>query len=792
MISMHMRYTITIHGRVQGVGFRPFVYRLAIANNLKGYVRNMGNGSVEIVVDGNEHDLERFIDALKHDKPPLAVYESMDIERSEESCELGFTNFSIIESVDTPSTVEPSIPPDIAICDECLHELFNINDRRYLYFFITCTNCGPRFTMVKALPYDRANTSMAEFPLCDECIKEYRDPLNRRFHNESIACHKCGPRLYLVDCKGKRVDAATTAASAASTAPLANDYGNPIATASRLIEQGYIIAVKGIGGFHLITSAYDDDAISRLRKGKRRESKPLAIMARSIDAVKEFAVVDEVEESILRSYARPIVLLRKGRNYNLSPLISNLDTVGVMLPYTALHHLIFNMLSINALVVTSANVSDEPIIADDDEALRLGFVDYLLIHNRRIINPCDDSVVIVNSCSPMIVRRARGYVPSPISIDVCSPRCILALGAHLNVTISILFKDKIVASQHLGDMDSLKAYTNLCNTVERYCRMLNVRPDVVVCDLHPSIPTTNLAYTIAREYGCSVKRVQHHHAHASTLLIEDKVSMGREGRRGSMVCIVCDGNGYGYDGNVWGGEVFLIDGSKYERVAHLMEQPMIGGDLAAYYPLRMVAGILYSSSVDGLEDYLYSRANTLPYGRAEIDAILDVARKGRYIKTTSTGRVLDAISFLLGVADRRGYEGEPAMLLESIAYGGDDMLKLEPRIINYTLDTRYLVEEIFCSMKRFHARDLAYSAHVYMAKGLATLALDNAIRHGIDTIGISGGVAYNRIITPLIKRYVEEHGLRFIHNSIIPAGDAGLSIGQAYYACINYASISDT
>ncbi|MEM0030211.1 MAG: carbamoyltransferase HypF [Candidatus Nitrosocaldus sp.] len=771
-MSMNMRYTVTIHGRVQGVGFRPFVYRIAIANNLKGYVRNMGDGSVEIVVEGYEHDLEEFIHALRHDKPPLAAYECIDVKKGEGSGEL-FANFSIIESADASSTVEPSIPPDLAICDECLHELFNMHDRRHGYFFITCINCGPRFTMIRALPYDRANTSMAEFSLCDDCLKEYRDPLNRRFHNESIACHDCGPRLYLVDRNGKRVVAA---------AEDGDGDDNPIATASRLIEQGYIIAVKGIGGFHLITSAYDDDVISRLRKGKKRESKPLAVMARDVDAVREFAVMDEVEESILRSYARPIVLLRKSNNYNLSPLVSNLYTVGVMLPYTALHHLIFSMISLNALVVTSANVSDEPIIAEDDEALRLGFVDYLLIHNRRILNPCDDSVVIVNSSSPMIVRRARGYVPSPISIDAYSSRCILAFGAHLNVTISVLFKDKIVASQHLGDMDSLKAYTNLCSTVERFCKMLNVRPDVVACDLHPSIPTTSLAYTIAREYGCTVERVQHHHAHASTLLIEDGK---RAGRGDMMVCIVCDGNGYGYDGNVWGGEVFLVDSSRYERVARLMEQPMIGGDLAAYYPLRMVAGILYSSSVDGVEDYLYSKCNTLPYGRAEMDAILDIARKGRYMKTTSTGRVLDAISFLLGIVDRRGYEGEPAMLLESLAYGGDDMLKLEPRISNCTLDTRYLLEEIFCNMKRFYVRDLAYSAHMYIAKGLAALALDDAMRHGVDVIGISGGVAYNRIITHLIKRYVEEHGLRFIHNSIIPAGDAGLSIGQAYYTYIN-------
>lgn len=774
---LDMRYTITVQGRVQGVGFRPFVYRIATANNLRGYVRNTGDGSVEIVVEGHEHDLERFINQLNHDKPALAVYEHIDIRKCVLDDASEFTTFSILESTYTSSTVEPSIPPDIAVCDKCLNELFNTDNRRYGYFFITCTDCGPRFSMVRALPYDRANTSMAEFNLCDECLKEYRDPSSRRFHNESIACHNCGPRLYLVDGKGRRV----------------GDHGydgsNPIAVASRLIEQGCIVAVKGIGGYHLITSAYDDDAIARLRRGKRRESKPLAVMARSVDAVREFAVVDGVEESILRSDARPIVLLRKGSNYNLSPLISNLYTVGVMLPYTALHYLIFSTINLNALVVTSANVSDEPIVADDDEVLRLGFVDYFLIHERGIINPCDDSVVMVNS-SPMIIRRARGYVPSPISIDVYSSRCILALGAHLNVTISILFKDKIVASQHLGDMDSLRAYINLRSTVERFCRMLNVRPDIIVCDLHPSIPTTNLAYKIAEEYGCTVKRVQHHHAHASTLLIEDKLVGGR-GEDGSgrgvegdkrMVCIVCDGNGYGCDGSVWGGEIFLVDGSNYHRVAHLMEQPMIGGDLAAYHPLRMVAGILYPSSIDGVEDYLYSRSHTLPHGKDEMAAILDIARKGRYMKTTSTGRVLDAISFLLGLIERRGYEGEPAMLLETAAYGSDDdYLRLEPKISNGTLDTRYLVEEVFCNRDRLNVRDLAYSAHVYIAKGLATLALDNAVKHGIDTIGISGGVAYNRIITTLIRRYVEDHGLRFIHNNVIPAGDAGLSIGQAYY-----------
>ncbi|MDW8276330.1 MAG: carbamoyltransferase HypF [Candidatus Nitrosocaldus sp.] len=758
-----LRYTITVHGRVQGVGFRPFIYRVARANNLHGYVRNMGDGSVEIVVEGHERDMERFLHALEHDRPPLAYYERVDVKREKSSSSGSssggsgstFHTFSILDSTHAHGTTEPSIPPDVATCDRCVSELFDASNRRYGYFFITCTDCGPRFTMIRALPYDRANTSMDEFPLCDECYREYMEPTDRRFHNESIACPNCGPRLYLIDGKGGRID------------------GDPLAHASRYIEQGCIVAVKGIGGFHIMVSAYDTDAIARLRRGKGRGSKPFAVMARSVDVVRNFALLDGEEERLLRSYARPIVLLRKSGSYNLSPLVSNLSTIGVMLPYTALHHLIFSMIGLDAIVVTSANVSDEPLMIDEGEVLSLGFVDYILTHDRRIINRCDDSVLMVNDGSTMMIRRARGYVPSPIHVDAYSSRCILALGAHLNVTASILFRDKIVVSQHIGDMDSLKAYTSLRDTAERLCGLLGIRPDLITCDLHPSIPTTGLAYSMAREYGCGVERVQHHHAHASTLMLEH--------RRREMVCITCDGNGYGEDGNVWGGEVFVVDGSKYERVAHLMEQPMVGGDLAAYYPLRMVAGMLYTRGVDGVEDYLYSRCDTLPYGRAEMDAILDVVRKGRYIKTTSTGRVLDAVAFVLGVVDRRGYEGEPAMMLESVACDGEDVLRLEPRVSWCALDTGFLLEEVFHNRRRFHARDIAYSAHTYIAEGLAALALDSAREHGIDTIGISGGVAYNRIITRLIRRRVEEHGLRFVCNSSIPAGDAGISIGQAFY-----------
>jgi len=311
---------------------------------------------------------------------------------------------------------------------------------------------------------------------------------------------------------------------------------------------------------------------------------------------------------------------------------------------------------------------------------------------------------------------------------------------------------------------------------ERLCRLINVRPDMIACDMHPSIPTTSFAYRLAEEIDADIVRVQHHHAHTATLMLES----GRD----SLIGVICDGNGYGLDGNVWGGEIFLVEGSKFTRVAHLMEHPMIGGDLATYYPLRMVAGILYG--MDGIEEYLYERSNTLPYGRRELDAMLDLLSKGKYIKTSSTGRVLDAISFLLHISDRRTYEGEPAMMLESVAVDGEDVMHLYPCIHSSVLDTRYLLEEIFYNMNRFKVRDLAYSAHVYIAKGLAELAVENAMRYGIDTIGFSGGVAYNEIISRVLREEIKKinRRIRFVYNNMVPAGDAGISVGQAYYTLV--------
>ncbi|GIU72758.1 MAG: carbamoyltransferase HypF [Candidatus Nitrosocaldaceae archaeon] len=739
---------ILVDGIVQGIGFRPFVYRIAVANNLKGYVRNRSDGSVEIVIDGNDNSIKRFIDELKHQKPQFAKYNKIIISRfNDKKCD----NFSIVKSDYANNEINSIIPPDLGICNNCKKELFDKLDRRYGYFFITCTNCGPRFTILEDLPYDRNNTSMKEFKLCKECRCEYEDISNRRFHAETIACTNCGPKVYLKDKNG------------------IIKTENAIEEASKLLEKGFIVAIKGIGGFHLAVNAIDRDAVKRLRDAKERGNKPFAIMARDIETVKEFAYISKKEERLLSSYIKPIIILKKKGEYNLAPLISDLNSIGVMLPYTGLHYLLFNN-RLKTIVMTSANVNDEPIINDDKYIERLKFIDYFLFHNREIVNRCDDSVIKVNRGKVSILRRSRGYVPLPIFLKKPSKKSILALGAHLNVSVSLLINNKIFVSQHIGNIDSLETYKYLNYTIDWLCKLTKTKPDIIVHDLHPTLPTTNLAYKLAEKFEAKTIAIQHHYAHLATLQAENDKD---------MIGIICDGFGYGEDGNAWGGEIFIANKDGYKRVGHLMEQPMIGGDLASYYPLRMIIGIL--NDIDGIEDYLYNKSFTLPNGRRELDIILKNVNRVK-MKTTSTGRILDAISFLLDIAYERTYEGEPALKLESTAINGQDILNLEPRIKDNILDTKYLLEEIFYNRHKYKKKDLAYSAHTYIAKGLADIAITNAKKYDIKNIGFSGGVAYNEIITSIIAEEIEKHNLTLILNESIPPGDGGLSIGQAFYA----------
>lgn len=747
---------VRVKGVVQGVGFRPFVYRIAYRWGLNGYVRNLGGGDVEVYVEGTRKSIEGFLRSLGKEKPPIAVIEDVSVSWTKPK---GVEGFKILESR-TGSSTTSIIPPDIAICKSCLRELRDPSDRRYRYFFITCTDCGPRFTVIEKLPYDRENTSMRFFEMCRDCREEYLNPLNRRFHAQTVACPRCGPRVYLTDRTGVEVDCS-----------------DPILEAGKLIDEGFIVAVKGYGGFHLASATTFDEPLRKLRERKGRESKPFAVMARDIESVRSFAEVSEEEEKLLESYIHPIILLRKRRDYYLSELVApGLHLVGVMLPYTGLHILLFDGTREPALVMTSGNISGQPIVKDDGEAVaRLGkLADYILFHDRPIVQRCDDSVVKLVDGEPTPVRRSRGYTPTPVELDLewRGDGGVLGLGGEENVTACIVKGRKAYLTQHIGDVDNVETLTFLRDAVKHMGNLLSVKFDLVVCDLHPKFSTSILAEKLSVQAGIPLLKVQHHVAHAYSLLAESRVD--------EAVVIAADGFGYGLDGGAWGGEVFYVGSGGWRRLGHLEEHPMVGGDLATRYPVRMVAGIL--RGYPGVEEWLRERSSKLPYGERELRIIERQLERGIYPVTSSCGRVLDAVSALLDVCFERTYEGEPAMKLEAAAYGGEDVLKIEPRLRGDTVETRVMLERIFDCLGRFSRRNLAYSAHIYLARGLASYAVEKALELGVEHVGFTGGVAFNTIFSREIKRIIEENGLRFLRHRVVPPGDGGLSLGQVYYA----------
>ena len=751
-----MRAEIKVSGIVQGVGFRPFIYRAAVKNGLVGYVRNRGDAVVEIVVEGNKANIAQFLEDLKAEKPPLAQIYNMTTDYKKE--EEGFNEFRIIKSSGETELSGSVIPPDVSICDECLRELRDPKNRRFNYFFITCTNCGPRYTVINRLPYDRSNTTMHEFQMCSFCSGEYGDPSNRRFHAQTVACPECGPKVHLTSSRGEQIECK-----------------DPIREAGRLLEEGYIVAIKGNGGFHVATATTKAEPIARLRRDKHRKQKPFAIMAPDLETVQSFAEVNPGEVELLTSYRKPIVLLRKRSDYYLSELVSpELHTVGVMLPYTGLHAMLFDDVKEPAFVMTSANPPSEPIVTRNDEALKkLGYtVDYFLFHNRAIAQRCDDSVVRFHKESPCLIRRSRGYAPEPIRMKRVSDHCVLAVGGELNVTSCILTENRAFISQHIGDIENLENLRFLKDSIAHLTKLTNCRVEAVACDLHPRFTTTKLAQELGGRLGFPVVQVQHHHAHAAALMAEWNVD--------EVVGVICDGFGYGSDGTAWGGEVLYCSREGFRRAAHLEGQPIVGGDLATYYPLRMAAGILHRK-VD-VTEWLLTKSHHLPHGRKEAELIAKQLKKGSVPETTSCGRVLDAVSALLGICYERTYEGEPAMKLESAALKGKDELNLAPRFKGKVLDTTFLVHEIFTNKDSFSAADLACSAQSYLARGLAELAVEEAERLQIKHVGFSGGVAYNGQITATMRRTVENAGYKFLVHNKIPAGDGGTSFGQAIVA----------
>ena len=748
-----MHVEILVSGIVQGVGFRPLVYRTAVKNGLVGYVRNRGDAIVEIVAEGNENSIAHFLKELQTQKPPLAqIYNiKTDYKKREE----GFNKFEIIESSSETKLSGSVVPPDVSICDECLREMRSPTDRRFNYFFNTCTDCGPRYTTIHGLPYDRPNTTMQEFPMCSACATEYADPSNRRLHAQTIACPDCGPRAYLTSNSGE---------------PIESD--DPIREAGRFLEEGYVLAIKGNGGFHIAAATTKTEPIARLRRDKHRKQKPFAIMAPDLETVQSFAEVNRREADLLISYRKPIVILKKSSKYYLSELVSpELHTIGIMLPYTGLHTMLFDNVNEPAFVMTSANPPNEPIVTDNNKAItKLGFtVDYFLFHNRPIAQRCDDSVVRFHGKNPCLIRRSRGYAPEPVRLKQISNRCVLAVGGELNVTSCILKGNRAFISQHIGDVENVESFRFLKDTITHLTKLTNYNIEAVACDLHPRFPTTTLAKELGNKIGCPVVRVQHHHAHAAALMAEWNIE--------EIVAVTCDGFGYGSDGSAWGGEVLYTNKEGYKRVAHLEAQPMVGGDLATYYPLRMAVGILYKQT--DVREWLMSQSCKFPHGRKEAEVIVRQLENGSIQETTSCGRVLDAVSAILGICYQRTYEGEPAMKLEATAIEGKDLLNLTPKVRGNILDTTFLVNEIFNNIHTVSAADLACSAQSYVARGLAELAITESERLQIKHIGFSGGVAYNEHITATIRKTVEKAGYRFIVHNKIPAGDGGTSFGQA-------------
>jgi hydrogenase maturation protein HypF len=768
------RAAIYVTGLVQGVGFRPFVYRLATSMGLKGYVVNLGDAGVEIMVEGPVSAIERFVERLRLEKPGPACIDNIVVEWLEYRGD--FKDFQIMPSDHKVRQSGSSIPPDIAICDDCVKDLKSNNPRWSKYPFTCCAVCGPRFTMIIDLPYDRERTSMIKFPMCEHCRRDYEDPADRRYHAEGICCRFCGPKNELLDCSGAKIQCK-----------------DPIMEAAKLIKEGSIIAVKGIGGFHIACLATDDDVVLKLRRRRRRPQQPFAVMSPSIERVESFAYVDQIERELLLSKERPIVVLRSKPQSPISPWVSpNLDSVGVMLPYTGIHLLLLTYVDEPAVIMTSGNYPGEPMAITVDDALkRLSeVVDYFLIHDRDIVNRCDDSVVRVTRGVPTFLRRSRGYAPSPVAFSGVKDKggCVVAFGGDLNVTISFLTGNKCYVSQHIGDLDNPDSLDFLIQTYSFFKRALRVKEvDAMACDLNRAFASTRFAEELGKELGAPLVRVQHHHAHAASLMAEAGLGPDDE-----AMIITMDGVGLGDDGTAWGGEVLLTTYEQYERVGCIRPYPLPGGDLCAYYPIRALAGLLSQAmSLEELEELLTERfSNAFRYGPREASVVVKQLRSGlNVVLSSSTGRYLDAVSAMLGTCTYRSYEGEPAMKLEALARACNSAIAIDVPIVDKgevsMVDASQTALQLLTSMKDSSPSYIAKMAHVAIAKGLAEIACSKALEEGIRIVGVSGGAAVNEILIETIEKEVSSYGLVLLRHRALPPGDGGLSAGQAIVGRFN-------
>ncbi len=751
---------ISVRGVVQGVGFRPFIYRLAHEHNLKGWVRNT-SGNVEIEVEGGEASLSDFLNDLEAKAPPMARIEKVETVFCSSK---GYPGFEIHGSLSQEGKYQ-LVSPDIATCEDCRREIFDPADRRFRYPFTNCTNCGPRFTIIEDIPYDRPKTTMRKFKMCPECQREYNDPLDRRFHAQPNACPTCGPSLELVDGDGNSIECSDV-----------------IKAASDLLKAGKILAIRGLGGFHLACDATSEEAVNLLRVRKKRPSKPFAIMVGTLEDVEKHCLVSPEERKLLKSPECPIVLLRwrRGSSDISTAVAPNLNYMGVMLPYTPLHHILLKDTGL-PLVMTSGNLSEEPIAKDNDEALiRLrGIADYFLLHNRDIYARYDDSVYMVEG-TPQVVRRARSYAPYPVLLPFKSKQ-ILACGAELKNTFCLTKDKHAFLSQHIGDMENEETLEHFENNIKLYKKLFRIEPEIIAYDMHPEYLSAKYAVQSGSEPGLSLVPVQHHHAHIVSCLVENGVE-------GPVIGVSFDGTGYGTDGTIWGGEFLVADWRGFQRVGHLEYVPLLGGVSAIKKPYRMALSYLYTLLGEG-----FSLEN-LPLGQlepAELEVIKQqLRRKINSPLTSSAGRLFDAVSALVGVRGEIDYEAQASVELEMLA--SDDAGELESNSYPFSIvedEGAKVVKlgELFSSIvqdvkNQVPVPIISIKFHNTAAQIIIMMCKAIAKETGMAQVALSGGVFQNRLLLRLTTAALEKEGFSVLTHQVVPCNDGGVSLGQAVIA----------
>lgn len=744
-----MQFCIEIKGVVQGVGFRPFIYNLATSMGLDGEVSNNGYG-VLILLDATQEKVDEFIRNMRENRPPLSEIDSIKITRTKKT--KLFESFSI-EMSEVAKNLSSHIPPDIAMCEECERELLEKTNRRFEYPFITCVSCGPRFSIIKNLPYDRKNTSMDLFLMCKKCAEEYKNPQDRRYHAQPIGCHKCGPTLFLFDNSGNVIESE-----------------NIIDEVVKIITDGKIVAIKGIGGYHLVCDATNDEAVRLLRERKQRPSKPFGVMVKDIYMSKNIALINEKEEELLCSNRRPIVLLKKRDDNSLSGFVApNINQIGLFLAYTPLHHLILQRLE-RPIVATSANISDEPLCKSYDEIMRLrGIWDYCLDNNREIVNSCDDSVAFVENEKIFMLRGARGYAPHYLKLPHKTDKKILALGANQKSSVAVVIDDSVVLSPYIGDLGSLTSIEHYKSHIETLKRIYDFEPDVVVCDKHPNYESTKYAKELAAQnQEIELLQVQHHYAHVLA-------TMGVNSITSKVLGVSFDGTGYGDDGNLWGGEFLVCDLEGYERVGHFRYFKLLGGEKAIKEPRRVALSFLFD--IYGEEVFNLNNATINSFSTAEIKTLYTAWRNGLNSPLSSScGRLFDAVASLLDVIQVCSYEGESGLLLESL-YDENIVDSYRFSIEDNEIDFSQIFRQILDEKNSCVAVSKFFNT-------IVEIIYEMHKKYKLPLV-LGGGVFQNRVLLRLIMQKIPD----VILPEMFVSNDASIAYGQAITAALKFKTL---